>query len=463
MMKYALGIIALLLIGGGTWWYLQPNGNTSVTGAAVALAAGEKPWIEVVTASAIAIDTKGATTTLQTGDEVAVGSVIKTDVAGVVLVHFPDGSFAKLDSNSSITITEASYNQSSGATNVHLTLGTGTLWSKVLGLVGINSSWQVETSNAVATVRGTSFMTSITKGKTKVVGIENKVAVTPLRLDTHEPLGVETAVTVDTQVTIDDTHLAALASGKEKLATTTMSADIPKSDAYKAFKEREQQFNTLRDSLQTQLGNDAEFRKEFRDAQVKDFKDKILERRAESASSLDQTNVPATENTRVDTKTETTVSPARTPSETTVQTTVTKTTTTNPTTAPVNQNIVPTTQNRGTAPDVHPVSLSITSDNDLSLGVTDGDTTVFHATLLFSDNSKKDVTDSVAWNVINNIGVFPTPGKFHAQLSSNDAELGEIPGAVYATFKGPDGKELNAASKQFSVHAFVPLQTATGG
>src|SRR5450756_1578708 len=116
MMKYALGIVALLLIGGGIWWYLQPNGNKAAATASVALAPGEKPWIEVITASATAEDTKGATTTLQTGDEVAIGSVIKTDATGVVLVHFPDGSFAKLDSNSSMSITGVTYNQSSGAT-----------------------------------------------------------------------------------------------------------------------------------------------------------------------------------------------------------------------------------------------------------------------------------------------------------------------------------------------------------
>jgi hypothetical protein len=468
MTKYILGIVALLLIGGGIWWYLQPNGNKAVATASVAFAPGEKPWIEVITASATAEDTTGATTTLQTGDEVAIGSVIKTDAAGVVLVHFPDGSFAKLDPNSSVTITGVTYDQSSGATNVHVTLGTGTLWSKVLDLVGIGSSWQVETSNAVATVRGTSFMTSVSKGKTKVVGIEHAVAVTPLRLDTHQPIATEVNVTPDAQVTIDDTHLSALASGKEKLATTTMSADIPKSDAYKAFKEREQQFNTLRDSLQTQLGNGAEFRKEFRDAQVKDFKDKILEQRDKNGQPPpplpppDQTTVPQTEKTTVDTKTDTTTKTnADTSSETIIKTTVTKTTTTNPTTAPVIQNTVPAAQNGGSTPDVYPVSLSVTSDNDLSSGMTDGDTMVFHAILLFSDNSKKDVTDSVTWNVINNIGVFPTPGNFHAQLSSNYAELGEVPGAVYATFKGPDGKELNAASTQFSVHAYVPPETTT--
>ncbi|MDP1689841.1 MAG: FecR domain-containing protein [bacterium] len=467
MTKYIFGVVAILLIGGGVWWYLQLPGNkinTTVVSPA-APAPGEKPWVEVVTASVTTIDIKGSITTLQTGDEVTVGSVIKTNAEGVVVVHFPDGSFAKLDPNSSVTITATSYDASTGSSNVHMTLGTGTLWSKVLTLVGVNSSWQVETSNAVATVRGTSFMTSILKGKTKVVGIENKVAVTPLRPDTHEPLAIEANVTADTQVTIDDTHIAALASGKEQLASAPVSADVATSNAYKEFKVREEQFDTLRDSLKETLGDSAEFRKEFRESQVKDFEDKILERREKNTPLSEQTDIAPTEKTRVessadtkktDGKTDTKVDTARTSTETTADTAAIQALITDRTTAPIPKN----SENRS---DVHPVSLSVTPDRDLSQGMTENDTMTFRATLLFSDNTKKDVTDSVKWNVINNIGVFPTPGNFRAQPLSADAELGEVPGAVYATFVGSDGKELNAASKLFIVYPYVPQQTTTDG
>jgi hypothetical protein len=479
MTKYIIGVVTLLIIGGGAWWYTQQKEKPIAIPSSGISASNlvEKPWVEVVTTTATVVSAQGTTATLYTGDEVAVGSSIKTDTNGVVVVHFSDGSFAKLDPNSSITITEASYEESSGSSNVHVTLNTGTLWSKVLDLVGINSSWQVETSNAVATVRGTSFMTSMTKGKTKVVGIENKVAVIPLRLDTHKPIGIETVVTSDVQTVIDETHIDALASGKEQLATTTMSSDILASNAYKEFKNREEQFNATRDSLRTKFGESPEFRKEFRDAQVKDFEQKILERRElNTPPTVDQIKVTPAENATTDSITKKTENPTN-PPKTNVKSVVEKTSSEATTPAPQpktgakttgektteSTTIVPANKIENPVPNVHPVSLSITSERDLSGGITDGETAVFHAILILSDNSKKDVTDSVKWNVINKIGVFSAPGKLEAQLPPDYAELGVVTGAVYATFNGPDGKELNAASKAFDVHSYIPSDTNTQG
>lgn len=427
-MKYIVGALILLSIGGGLWWHV--HGKTSVISTTTnASLPGDKPWIEVVTDSAIVTDSSEATTTAQTGDEVTVGSNIQTNATGVVLVHFADGSFAQLDPNSSITITEADYDASSGASNVHVSLATGTLWSKVLDLVGINSSWEVTTSNAVATVRGTSFVTFASKGKTRVAGIEHAVSVQPLEPHTHQHLATstQTNVTANAQVTIEDAQIPTLASGKTHLATMA-AVGISTDATYKTFEKREKNFDSLRDSLNAKLGNGPEFRKEFRASQVKDFQNQILERRTKFLE-------PRTQNTAA-----TTTNPG---------TTTPKTTTPPVTTTP--------------APTAHPVSLSVTSDQDLRIGLTDGDTATFHAILVFSDGTKKDVTSSVKWNVINNIGVFPTPGTFHAQLSANAAELGTVPGAIYATFTGTDGKELNAPSPAFNIHAFVSAQTTTNG
>jgi hypothetical protein len=443
MYKYAVGALALCVIGGGVLWYVQSRDTTTVVPSPTAIAPGDRPWIEVVTDSGMLTDTTGATSTLQTGDEVSAGDSIKTNATGVVLVHFADGSFAQLDPNSSVTITQADYDQSSGAANVDLSLSTGTLWSKVLDLVGISSSWKVETSNAVATVRGTSFGTVVTSGETKVLGIEHTVAVTPLQPATHQPLATstETDVTPNAQVTISDRQIPSLASGKARLLATAASAAITTSATYKKFNNRAAQFDTIRDSLTAKLGNGAEFRKEFREAQVANFKNQILERRTATYTQHKQ--------------------------ELDDRVNVNQPPTTNPKTQPVlpstpaSTSVVSSTDTPSTT--IHPVSLVVTSDQDLSAGTTDGDTVAFHATLIFSDNSKKDVTATVKWNVINNVGIFATPGTFQAQLSSNAAELGVVPGAVYATFTGSDGKELNAASTEFNVHAFVPPQTTTNG
>jgi len=449
MAKCILGVAALLLfIGGGTWWYLHKTATEASVSIPVATSPGEKPWIEVVAATATAVDVKSATTTLYTGDEVDVGYVIKTDSKGVVIVHFPDGSFAKLDPNSSMEIKEVNYDESNGVSNVHVTLSNGTLWSKVLGLVGANSSWQVETSDAVATVRGTSFMTSVSKGKTKVVGIEHKVKVAPIDPETRKPISTEAEVDENVQIVVEDTRIPALISGKEKLITTPVSADVKETSAYKEFKVREQQFDTTLNSIREKVGEGAEFRKEFRESQVKAFQEKIIEMRGKSVEPANPIKVEPAKIPSAETKTNIKIDSINVPAEKTVK---------------VPEQIKPVTQDSGLTSDIHPVSLSVISNSDLSDGITEGDTVIFRAILMSSDNSKKDVTDLVEWNVINKIGIFPSPGKFLAQLSSNDAEIGDVPGAIYATFKYSDGKELNGASKQFNVHAYLPPQTVTEG
>jgi hypothetical protein len=453
MMKYLIGIGALILIGGGVWWYAQPTATTlpSMGSSAVVLPPGATTWVEVLTPTVTVVASDGATTTLRTGDEVGVGSTITTNTAGVVLIHFPDGSFAKLDPQSSLTLTTIGYDESNGSLTVHVTLGKGTLWSKVLDLVGLNSSWQVETSNTVATVRGTSFMTSKVNGKTKVVGIEHKVTVAPLTSGTHTPLA-ETEVTTDTEVTIDDSHIGALTSGKERLSTTTISKTLRESEAFKAFKAREKQFDDLRDSLRTQFTNEVEFRKAFRDAQVETFKETILEIRTELLQAEQRT-----------TTTETTPAIQK---ETTTNTTKTETTRTTAATTPVPSTASGTATSGGGSPTtaaVRPTGLSLTTESDLGRGVSEGDRILFHAILLFSDGTKKDVTTTVKWNVINKAGTFPAPGNFVAELPLDYAELGEVSGAVYATYIGTDGKELNAASKAFMVHAYIPPVNGTDG
>jgi hypothetical protein len=448
-MNYLIGIAAFLLISAGAWLYGGPK-NHAPTNVAE-LSPGASAWVEVTKPTVTKMDATGATTTLSTGDEVSAGSVISTDAKGTALVHFPDGSFAKLDPGTSLTLSAVDYDETTGASRVHLKLSAGTLWSKVLDLVGVGSSWQVETSNAVATVRGTSFMATSNKGKTIIVGIEHAVAVAALRKDTHEPLPAETSVTANAELTVDDVNLAGLASGSSKLSTTTVSADIVKGAAYAAFIEREKQFDSLRDTLRAQYGDDAQFRKAFREAELKDFKEVILEERSKTTEP-----VPA-----IDSSTN------GTPVETTSNSATTHTTTAVPTVTQPAPATTPSVSSSGggspTTAEAQATSLLVTTDVDLSRGITDGDSISFHAILVYSDGTKKDVTSLAKWNVINKIGEFPSPGRFTADLPADYAELGEVSGAVYATYVGANGKELNGATKAFVIHAYIPPLTNTDG
>ncbi|MFA5062418.1 MAG: FecR family protein [Patescibacteria group bacterium] len=135
------------------------------------------PWIEVVRPTVFLVDNTGATKELQTGEEVNQGDKIKTDENGVANIYFPDGSVARLDTNTEITIDAASYDQSDKSLVVKIFVSIGKVWSKIVGLATPNSSWQVESSNAVATVRGTAFGVQVIDGSTEVIGSENNVSV----------------------------------------------------------------------------------------------------------------------------------------------------------------------------------------------------------------------------------------------------------------------------------------------
>lgn len=135
------------------------------------------PWIEVVKPAVFLVDNTGATKELKTGDEVSQGDKIKTDENGVASIYFPDGSVARLDTSTEITIDAANYDQSDKSLVVKIFVSIGKVWSKIVDLATPNSSWQVESSNAVATVRGTAFGVQVVDGSTEIIGSENNVSV----------------------------------------------------------------------------------------------------------------------------------------------------------------------------------------------------------------------------------------------------------------------------------------------
>src|SRR5690606_19363569 len=69
-------------------------------------------------------------------------------------IRLPDGSFIRLGSSSKVTLDEGHL----GATRkVSVTMWLGRIWAKVAKEVADDSKFEVETANAVAGVRGTSF------------------------------------------------------------------------------------------------------------------------------------------------------------------------------------------------------------------------------------------------------------------------------------------------------------------
>ncbi|MBI5421174.1 MAG: FecR domain-containing protein [Parcubacteria group bacterium] len=139
-----------------------------------------KPWVEVVAPSVFVSSADGSVKReLKTGDEVDAGALVEVKKGGEANIYFPDGSVARLDTGTKITIDAASYDPKSKALVVKVQLLIGRVWSKIFSLATPESTWEVKTSNAVATVRGTAFgMAYDPKTKqSRVVGGEHKVSV----------------------------------------------------------------------------------------------------------------------------------------------------------------------------------------------------------------------------------------------------------------------------------------------
>lgn len=203
MSKYIYGIIVAAAIIFGVFYLTdmyrppvekkadigQKTAQNNIENEDVLSDEGEvRPWIEVLSDS-VRMQTADGWQDLQTGDQVENGAIISSDVNGLANIHMPDGSSIQLDSNSEITLEQADYADESDSLKVKIRLTAGRVWSKIIELATTDSYWEVETSNAVASVRGTAFGMEYGDDETQVIGSENTVEVEAWDSATGETLG----------------------------------------------------------------------------------------------------------------------------------------------------------------------------------------------------------------------------------------------------------------------------------
>lgn len=207
-MKRTIGVIvafivfvagAMLLTGCGSKKVVEQPQPVETNGVVTTTPVVEepqigKPWIQVLTAGVFITTTNTPSTTLQTGDELNEGTQVETNATGLANIVFPDGSVARLDSNTRVVISVGSYNKTDKTLNVRLKLAAGNLWSKIIKLATPESFWEVQTTNAVAAVRGTAFGVSYAKDATTIIGSEHQVTVHALNLSTGETITDQEAV-----------------------------------------------------------------------------------------------------------------------------------------------------------------------------------------------------------------------------------------------------------------------------
>ena len=99
---------------------------------------------------------RGAKTTLKQGSRVFEHDLVETAAGARVELETADGSVVRVGPQSRLLL-QSAYFGASGVKRFSAKLFFGRVWTKVSGLVGGDSKFEVQTDNAVAGVRGTTF------------------------------------------------------------------------------------------------------------------------------------------------------------------------------------------------------------------------------------------------------------------------------------------------------------------
>jgi hypothetical protein len=119
----------------------------------------------------------GARSELRTGSPVAQGDTIETQDASRLEVRFSDGSVLRLGPRSKLQLAQAHFG-GPARRKLNARLFFGKLWAKVISVVQGEQKFQVETENAVAGVRGTTFRVDANADKSVLVRVyDGSVAV----------------------------------------------------------------------------------------------------------------------------------------------------------------------------------------------------------------------------------------------------------------------------------------------
>jgi hypothetical protein len=130
---------------------------------AIALFVGE-PAIAVSVVGEVELDDGSATRALARFDEVPLGATVITHADSLATLRLPEGSQLRLAPETRLTIGTLTVSQPVARRSVRLRLVVGRIWAGVMNLFGKEASFDVETENAVAGVRGTAFWVSTGEG-----------------------------------------------------------------------------------------------------------------------------------------------------------------------------------------------------------------------------------------------------------------------------------------------------------
>jgi len=238
--KILIGICAAVIVFGlvGIGYTIFSQRSSKFIGEPIL-----KPWIEVVVPSVFVSNEDGSLKReLKTGDEIEAGAIVEVTKRGEANIYFPDGSVARLDEGTKISIDAASYDPKSKTLVVRVQLLIGRVWSKIFSLATPESMWEVKTSNAVATVRGTAFSMSSYPGKKEQLAV-GRGAVNLQFFESGVPVGTKVVVEKDKMVNftkndvLSGVPITSLVEEQDELTRSEINKDLEKDKIFEIKQE----------------------------------------------------------------------------------------------------------------------------------------------------------------------------------------------------------------------------------
>jgi hypothetical protein len=354
-----------------------------------------------VESGTVTVTNKDETRSAIQGETLTSPFSITTDASGRATLRFPDGSELRLDHNSTLRIDRAAYKTDTRDLSVSAFLSLGRAWSHIVSLATPGSSWEVETSNVVATVRGTAFdVQASATGTTTVIGSEHNVLLTIRNLETGERYpDYYTILEPDNYVVITnamaETARAQTESGESTVDPRTLLEQKEKTDGMRndpwvtENEERDGGDTTQEGSNTVEIGTTGEM----------DF-------------GIIDSNTPA----------------------------------------PLADTLPEPSLN------ARPLSLSVNPSSPLT-GLSGGDASIrLTAILAYSDGKTKDVTGNVTWRLLGPIGIMQG-NVFTPRVDESVSEFGRASGSITATWRNVEtGAEIFGATPIFEVQSeVIPL------
>lgn len=419
---FIIAIVGIAAIAGG----LLLLSRSPKKGAAPTSSLPTRPWLEVATPT-ISIAAAGTSRTLRSGDELDDGATLITDAIGSAIIHFPDGSIARLDPGSTLTITAVTYREDDGTLVARLRLATGRVWSKVFELATPQSLWEVKTSNAVATVRGTAFGVAVAADRTQIAGSEDQisVAVVDPRTDSIIP-GTEVKIAAEDYTEVSPREAAAAVKPDVRRADEAP----PELQVWRVEnRSKDEEVNRAIQAIEATGASPNEVRRIIRE-ELQEKLDAIREATPGTPGEKSSDAEPAADDAA-----------------------------TEPPGTPPQASETPAAEAGVVAkPTAVTVKVSRTLDR-----IVEGENVTLTATLGFTDGTSRDVTDEVAWRVLGPIGTISRQGTFTARLDPTVSELGRSSGSIAATWKDPkSGETFLGATPIFSVEAKIEVVAPQG-